>query len=57
MSTEGLMLSCMIDTMEDQDVATYEIPGAFLKTDYNKVDILINMYRVILTMLKEIDLV
>ena len=37
------MLSCMIDTMEDQDVATYEIPGAFLKTDYNKGYIHIKM--------------
>ena len=51
------MISCMIGAMKVQDVTTDDIPGAFLKTDYNKVDILINMYRVILTMLKEIDLV
>ena len=43
MSTEGLMLSCMIDAMEYPDVATAEIPGAFLQTDYYKVDIDINM--------------
>ena len=28
-STEGLMLSCMIDAMEDQEVATDDIPEAF----------------------------
>ena len=33
MSTEGLMLSCMIDTIEGQDVATSDIPGDFLKYD------------------------
>ena len=42
-STEGLMISCMIDTMEVRDVATSDIPGAFLKTYYNKVDIHIKM--------------
>ena len=29
-STEGLMLSCMIDAMEGREVATSDIPGAFL---------------------------
>ena len=29
-STEGLMLLCMIDTMEGQELATANIPGAFL---------------------------
>ena len=31
MSTEGLMLSFMIDGMEGRDVATADISGAFLK--------------------------
>ena len=31
MSTEGLMLSFMIDEMEGRDVATADISGAFLK--------------------------
>ena len=43
MSTEGLMLSCIIDAMEVWDVSTSDIPGAFLQTDYNKGDIRINM--------------
>ena len=35
-STEGLMLSCMIDAIESQEVATADIPEAFLQTDYDK---------------------
>ena len=42
-STKGLMLSCTIGAMEGQDVATTDIQGAFLQTDYNKGDIIINM--------------
>ena len=42
-STEGLMLSCIIETMEGQDVATDDLPWSFLKTDYEKGDININM--------------
>ena len=30
-STEGLMLSCMISAMEGGDVATADIPGAFFR--------------------------
>jgi hypothetical protein len=29
-TTEGLMLSCMIDAKERRDVATANIPGAFM---------------------------
>ena len=29
-STEGIMLLCMIDAMEVREVATADIPGAFL---------------------------
>ena len=54
-STEGLMLSCMIDTMEDQEVATTDIPGAFLQTDYDKEDIHIKLEGVMVTLLEQID--
>ena len=40
---EGLVLSCMIDAMEGQEVATADIPGAFLQTDYAKGDIHIKL--------------
>ena len=43
MSTEGLMLSLIIDAMEGRDVATAYISGAFLKTYYDKGDIHIKM--------------
>ena len=42
-STEGIMLPCMIDATEGQEVATADIPGAFLQTDYNKGDIHIKL--------------
>ena len=32
-STESLMISCVIDAMERREVATVEIPGAFLQAD------------------------
>ena len=43
MSNEGIMLSCIIDTMEVQEVATSNIQGAFLKTNYGKGYIHINL--------------
>ena len=30
---EGLIMSCFIETMEDRNDATTDIPGAFLQTD------------------------
>ena len=42
-STEGLMLSYIIEAMEGQDVATADIPGYFLQNYYYKGDIYINM--------------
>jgi len=37
-STEALILSCMIDAMEDRDVAIADVLGAFLQTGYTKGD-------------------
>jgi hypothetical protein len=36
-SVESLMLSCTIDAMEGQDVATADIPGAFMQADMDEV--------------------
>ena len=55
-STEGLMLSCMIDATEGQEVATADIPGAFLQTEYYKGDIHIKLEGAIVALLEEIDL-
>ena len=54
-STEGLMLSCMIEAMEGQEVATADIPGAFLQNDYEKGDIHIKLEGVMVTLLEETD--
>ena len=42
-SIDGLMISYIIESMEGQDVATSDIPGASLQPEYNKRDIHINM--------------
>jgi hypothetical protein len=36
-TTEGLFLSCIIDAKEGRDVATTDIPGAFMQTDMDAV--------------------
>ena len=55
-STEGLMLLCMIDAMEGRDVATVDIPGAFLQTDYDKGGIYIKLEGAMVSLLEEIYL-
>ena len=41
--------------MEDWDVATSDIPGAFLQTDYDKEDIHMNMEGETVFLLEDID--
>ena len=55
-STEGLMLSCMIDTIEGREVASTNILGAILQTDYYKGDIYIKLEGDMVILLEEIDL-
>ena len=55
MSTKGLMLLCIIDTMEDREVATADIPGAFLKNDYDKGDIHIKLEGDMATLLEDTE--
>ena len=45
----------MIESMEGREVATADIPGAFLQTDYDKGDIHIKLEAVMVTLLEEID--
>ena len=54
-STESLMLSCMIYAMEGREVATSDIPGSFLNTDYKKGDIHIKLEGDMVNLIKEID--
>ena len=51
-STEVLMISCMIDKMEDREVATADIPVAFLQTNYDKGDIHIKLEGDMVTLLE-----
>ena len=54
-STECLILSCMIDLTECQEVATYNIPKDLLKIEYNKGDIHINLAGAMVTLPKEVN--
>ena len=49
------MLSCVIDAMEGQEVATANIPGTFLQTDYEKGCIHTKPEGAIVNLLEEID--
>ena len=49
------MLSFMTDAMEGRYLATSDIPGAFLQTDYEKVDIHIKMEGAMVTLIEYID--
>ena len=48
------MLTCMIDAMEGQDVATADISGAFLQTYHCKLYIHIKTDRDMVTLLEDI---
>ena len=54
-STEGITLSCMIDAMEGREVATADIPGAFLQNVYDKGDIHIKLEGAMVNLLEDID--
>ena len=55
MSSEGLMISCIIDAMEVREVATANIPGSFLYTEYNKGDIHIKLEGAMVTLIEDIN--
>ena len=49
------MISCTIDAMEVRYVLNDDIPGAFLQTDYDKVDIHIKMEGKTVSLMKYIN--
>jgi hypothetical protein len=53
--TEALILSCMIDAKEDRDVATADIPGAFLQMEYNEGDTHIRIEGTMAELLAQVD--
>ena len=54
-STEGLMLLCMIDATEGREVAITDTPGAFLETNYDNGDMHIKLEGAMVTLLEDID--
>ena len=54
-SNAGLMLSCMITAMEGREVATADIPGSLLQTDYNKGDIQTKLEGAMVTLIEDIE--
>ena len=54
-STEVLMLLCMIGAMEVREVATTDIPGSLLQTDYDKIDIRIKLEGAMVVLLEDIN--
>ena len=54
-STEALVLSCMIYAMEGRDVATADIPGAFLQTEYTKGDTHVRIDGTMAELLAQVD--
>ena len=49
------MIFFMIDLMEGREVATSDIPGAFLQTNYDKVDIHIKQEGAMVALLEYFD--
>ena len=49
------MLLCMIDATEGRELATSDIPGALLQTNYDKGDIHIKLEGAMVTLREEID--
>ena len=54
-SNEALMLSCMIDAMEGQDVTISGIPDAFMQTPYDGGDVHIRIDGPMCMLLAKID--
>ena len=55
MATEALMLTCVIDAMERRDVATVDIPGAFVQTDMKGDDVHMKMEGKMAELLVKLD--
>ena len=49
------MLTCLIDAMVGRDVATVDIPGAFMQSDIDDEDTLMKLEGAIVSILTKID--
>ena len=54
-ATEALMLTCVIDAMEHRDVATVDIPSAFMQTDMEGDDVNMKLEGKMVDLLAKLD--
>ena len=54
-ATESLLLTCLIDAMEERDVATVDIPGAFMQADMEGDDVHMKLEGKMVHLLAQID--
>ena len=54
-ATEALLLTCLIDAMEGRDVATVDIPGAFMQADMEGDDVHLRLEGKMVNILTKID--
>ena len=54
-STEALFLTCLIDAMEKRDVATVDIPGAFMQSDMEGRDTYMKIEGKMVDILSKVD--
>jgi hypothetical protein len=54
-ATESLMLSCIIDAKEKRDVATADIPNAFMQADMEGEEILMKLEGTMAELLVKLD--
>ena len=55
-ATEALFLTCLIDAMEHQKVATVDIPGAFMQSDMEGETVHMKLEGKMTELLKKLDL-
>ena len=54
-ATEALLLTCLVDAMEERDVATVDIPGAFMQADMEGDDVHMKLEGKMVHLLAQID--
>jgi hypothetical protein len=54
-ATEALILTCVIDATENRDVATCDIPGAFMQSDMTKGKVVMKLEGVMAEVILKID--
>uniref|UniRef100_A0A7S2W0X4 Reverse transcriptase Ty1/copia-type domain-containing protein n=1 Tax=Eucampia antarctica TaxID=49252 RepID=A0A7S2W0X4_9STRA len=53
-ATEALLITCLVDALEGRDVATVDIPGAFMQADIERDDIHMKLEGIMVDILTKI---